>query len=122
MKLWSQLARLGAAVAAFGPPILTEAEDEPEQVAIPTLDTSNQPVAAASIEAPALDADRDLVEDMAPAPTPFVAALPVPVQPPAFAEERAAGLPRTGPKGIAKAAGVTPQPRPWHGGGQRYGG
>jgi len=121
MKLWSQLARLGAAAAAFGPPILTEAEDQPDQVAIPTIDTSNQPVAAASIEAPAVDADQDLVEDMAPAPTPNVAVQPDPVRLPTLPEERTVGL-RPGPKDGTQGHGNPARhSRPWHGGGQRYG-
>src|SRR3972149_871519 len=115
MKLWSQLARLGAAVAAFGPPILTEAEDEPDQAALPTLDRSNQPDAAASGKALALDADQDLLKDMAPAPTPFVAAQPDPVRLPDIHERSTKGPPRTRPKGIAKNEGVPPHPRPGHG-------
>ena len=31
MHIWSQIARLGAFLAAFGPPVLTETDNEPEK-------------------------------------------------------------------------------------------
>jgi len=37
MEIWTQLARLGAALAAFGPPVLTGADEAPNQVDMPTL-------------------------------------------------------------------------------------
>jgi len=119
--LWSQLARLGAAVAALSPTV-ADADDEPDQVELPTLDTNNQPVAAATIEAPNVDPDANLVEDMATASRPYVAALPAPIQTPPAPEDRTPDPPRNRPKGGAK-----PHPegkshiRSWHGGGQRYG-
>jgi hypothetical protein len=122
MKLWSQLARLGAAVAALSPAI-AEADDDPEQVEIPALDTNNQPVAAATIAATAVDPDANLIEDMSPVLTPYTAALPATVQLPPAPEERTPGPPRTRPKGSAKPhSDATPHGKSWYGGGQRYGG
>ena len=122
MKLWSQLARLGAAVAALAPAV-AEADDDPEQVEIPTLDTNNQPVAAATIAAPVVDPDANLIEDMDPVLTPYTVALPAAVQVTPTPEDRTPGPPRTRPKGRAKPhADVFPHGKSWHGGGQRYGG
>ena len=122
MKLWSQLARLGAAVAALSPAI-AEADDDPEQVEIPALDTNNQPVAAATIAATAVDPDANLIEDMSPVLTPYTAAVPAPVQLPPVPDDRSSGPPRTPPKGSAKPhSDATPHGKSWYGGGQRYGG
>ena len=122
MKLWSQLARLGAAVAALSPAI-AEADDDPEQVEIPTLDTNNQPVAAATIAATTVDPDANLMEDVNPVLTPYTVALPAHVQLPLAPEDRTPGPPRTRPKGSAKShSEATPHGRSWHGGGQRHGG
>lgn len=122
MKLWSQLARLGAAVAALAPAV-AEADDEPDQVEIPTLDTNNQPVAAATIRAESVDPDANLIEDMNPAPTPYVGALPAAIQVPQLPEDRTSGPPPARRKGGAKRrVDVLPHGKTWHGGGQRYGG
>jgi hypothetical protein len=122
MKLWSQLARLGAAVAALAPAV-AEADDEPDQVEIPTLDTNNQPVAAATIGAESVDPDENLIEDMNPALTPYVAALPAAILVPPLPDDRTPGPPPARPEGGAKPhADVLPHGKTWHGGGQRYGG
>jgi hypothetical protein len=122
MKLWSQFARLGAAVAALAPAV-AEADDEPDQVEIPTLDVNNQPVAAATIGAETADPDANLIEDMEAYPKFHVAAVPATPELPPPAEERTPGPSRTRPKGGAKThAKVMPHSRTWHGGGQRYGG
>ena len=121
MKLWSQLARLGAAVAALSPAV-AEADEEPDQVEIPTLDTNNQPVAAATIGTESVDPDANLIEDMLIDPKFHVATVPTGVQLPA-APEDGTGPTRTRAKGSAKPqASRIAHGKSWHGGGQRYGG
>ena len=122
MKNWSRLAYLGAAAVALAPAV-AKADDEPDQVEMPTLDTDNQPVAAATMEAESVDPDANLIEDMQINPRAQVAALPVAPQPPLPPEDRTPRPPRTRPKGGAKPhARVMPHGKPWHGSGQRYGG
>lgn len=121
MKLWSQLARLGAAVAALAPAV-AEADDEPDKVEIPTLDTNNQPVAVATLGAESVDPDANLTEDMLINPK-LQAAVPAAIQLPPAPEDSTPGPPRTRPKGGAKPhANSLPHGKSWHGGGQRYGG
>jgi hypothetical protein len=122
MKLWSQLARLGAAVAALAPAV-AQADDEPDQVEMPTLDITNQPVAVATIGAASVDPDASLLEDMVINPKLHVASLPLATQLPPLPEDRTPGPPRTSPKGAGKAhPNVMAHSKSWHGGGQRYGG
>jgi hypothetical protein len=122
MELWSQLARIGAAAAALSPAI-AEADDDPEQVEMPTLDTNNQPVAVASIDASALDPDANLIEDTMAGPSPYIAAVPTAIPVPTIPEGRTPGPGRARPKGGTKPdAHSLPHARSWHGGGQRYGG
>ena len=119
MRLWSQLARLGAAAAALAPAV-AEADDEPDQVEIPTLDSNNQPVAAATIGSD-VDPDANLIEDMQ-VQTKFpVADVPAGPRLPSAADDRAPDPRRTlaDPKPHVK---VMPHGKSWHGGGQRYGG
>ena len=79
MHIWSQIARLGAFVAAFGPPVLTETDNEPEKAALPTVGLTDQPVA----EAVDVDAHRTRDElAIVNVPDDF-AAIPAAVQPPA---------------------------------------
>jgi hypothetical protein len=121
MKLWSQFARLGAAVAALAPAVV-EADDEPEQVAIPTLENDRQPLAAATLEPSQIDPDANLLEDMETVPRLYVAAQPAPIQIPSAPDDRTSGPPRANPKGGAKPhPNALPHARSWHGGGQRYG-
>jgi hypothetical protein len=122
VRLWSQLARLGAAVAALSPAV-AEADDEPDQVEIPTLDANNQPVAAATIGAESVDPDANLIEDMDPAVRPYTADLPAAIQLPSPPDDRTPGPPRARPKGGAKPhPAAMAHGKSWHGGGQRYGG
>jgi hypothetical protein len=121
MKLWSQFARVGAAVAVLAPAV-ADADDDPEQVEMPTLDADNQPVAAATIGAENVDADANLIADMEIYSNLHVAAVPAAPQLPTPPQERTPGPPRTHPKAGKPHAKVLPQDRPWHGGGQRYGG
>ena len=120
MNIWSQIARLGAALAALGTPILAKADDEPDQVEMPTLDADNQPVAAATIEATTVDPDKNLVEDTMAAPSPYIAAVPAGIPAPTGPKGSTSGLPRTRGTGGAKPhADAVPHAKPWHGGGQR---
>jgi hypothetical protein len=122
VKLWSQFACLGAAIAALAPAV-ADADDEPEKVEIPTLDTDNQPVAAATIGAENVDPDANLMEDMEFYPKVHVAALPATPQLIPLPEDQTSRL-RGGPAGggAKPQAKVLPHSRSWHGGGQRYGG
>lgn len=121
MKLWSQFARLGAAVAALAPAV-AEADDEPEQVEMPTLDANNQPVAAATIAAESVDRDANLLEDMAINPQLYVATQ-VPLAPlPAPPGDKTPGPQRNRQKDrIGPHPNVASPSKPWHGSGQRYG-
>jgi hypothetical protein len=121
MKLWSQFARLGAAVAALAPAV-AEADDDPEQVEMPTIDADKKPVAAATIGTENVDPDANLIEDMEIYPESHVADVPATPQIPSPQEERTLGPPRARPKGAKPHVKVLPHDRSWHGGGQRYGG
>jgi hypothetical protein len=118
MHIWSQIARLGAFVAAFGPPVLAEAENEPEKAALPTVGVTDQPVA----EVVDVDAQRTH-DELANINVPDgFAAIPVAVQPPLVPNDSA-----TKRLGRRTAAPTKPDPiqrrtsRGWHGAGQRYG-
>ena len=121
MNVWSQIARLGAAVAAFGPPILTKADEQPDQVDLPTIDAANEPVAAATISAPVEDPDRYLFEDTEGSLARPVAVTPGAIQPAAGPVDRAPGAPPSRAKGEPSRR---PDGRPHgdsrHGAGQRY--
>ncbi len=118
MHIWSQIARLGAFLAAFGPPVLTETDNEPEKTALPTIGFTDQPVAeAVDVDAqPTRDelANVNLPDDFA--------AIPNAIQPPAPPNDN-------GDKRQSRrtATPVKPEPiqrrmsRGWHGAGQRYG-
>lgn len=122
MKIWSRLAYLGAAAVALAP-AAAKADDEPDQVEIPALDTNNQPVAAATIGGESADPDANLFPEMIISPKLHVAALPTAVQVPPRSEERTPGPPRGRPQGGATPhVRVLPHGKSWHGGGQRYGG
>jgi hypothetical protein len=121
MKLWSQTARLGAAAAALVP-VIARADDDPEQVEMPTLDPDNQPVAAATIGTENVDPDANLIADMEIYPKLHVAAVPATRQLPPPPQERTPGPPRARPMAGKPHVKVLPHDRPWHGGGQRYGG
>lgn len=122
MRLWSQIARLGAAVAALSPAV-AEADDEPDQLDIPTLDANNQPVATATIGAESVDPDANLSEDMAPNVTPYAAVLPAAIQLSPPPDDRIPGPSRARPKGGAKPhPAAMAHAKSWYGGGQRYGG
>jgi hypothetical protein len=121
MNIWSQIARLGAAVAAFGPPVLTEAADEPDQVTIPTLGVTDQPAAAVVMEAPATPPKPLEVEVVGIATDPYVAALPADTSVPNAPSVQAPGPrgptgPVAGPRGDRNR-----RPCPWHSDGHRYG-
>lgn len=122
MRLWSQLARLGAAVAAFGPPVLAEADEEPDQVTVPTLGFTGQPVAEV-VESSAVPPEPLEVEALGTGADQYIAALP--------ADTAVPPAPNTQLPGPKRARGIEesrlhgsgrPGLRPWHGGGQRYGG
>lgn len=51
MEIWAELARLGAAIAVFGPPVLTQADEEPNEVDMPTLGVGEQPTASQLLRA-----------------------------------------------------------------------
>jgi hypothetical protein len=121
MKLWSQFARLGAAVAALSPAV-ADADDDPEQTEMPTLDADNQPVAAATIGTENADPDANLIADMEIYPRFHVAAMPATTQLPPPPQERATGSPRAHPRAAKPHGKALPHDRSWHGGGQRYGG
>ena len=120
MNIWSQIARLGAAVAAFGPPVLTEAADEPDQVTIPALGVTDQPVAGVVMQSREVPAEPLEIEVVGVVTDPYVAALPAdtavpaapdaPVRQPRGGRAKADSKPHEGPR---------PGPHPWHGGGQR---
>lgn len=122
MNIWSQIARLGAAVAAFGPPVLTEAADEPDQVIIPTLGVTDQPVAGVVMESREVPAEPLEIEVVGVVTDPYIAALPADTAVPAAPDAQA---PR--PRGARAKADSRPHvngkpgPHLWHGGGQRYG-
>ena len=97
MKIWSRLAYLGAAAVALAPAV-AKADDEPDQVEIPALDTNNQPVAAATIGGESADPDANLFPEMIISPKLHVAALPATVQVPPRPEERTPGPPRGRPR------------------------
>jgi hypothetical protein len=128
MEIWVELARLGAAIAAFGPPVLTGADEEANQVDMPTLGVGEQPTANLVLDITGVRNDnvRDVDENARPDPTlfsdPYTAAVPqqsVMPQPP-----------DTKLTGKSRKFGVTPsmkgivggrsRSRGWHGGGQRY--
>ena len=118
MHIWSQIARLGAFVAAFGPPVLAETDSEPDKAALPTFGFTDQPVA----EAVDVDASTPR-EEMANIALPDqFAALPAVVEPPALPNDKAGKRLGRGTAAVAK-----PDPaqhrisRNWHGAGQRYG-
>ncbi len=103
MPTWSQIARLGAFVAAFGPPVLAETDNEPDNAALPTFGFTDQPVA----EAVDVDASTPR-EEMANIALPDqFAAVPAAVEPPALPNR-----PDPAQRGPSKG---------WHGAGQRYG-
>ena len=99
MNIWSQIASLGAAVAAFGPPILTKADEQPAQVDLPTIDAGNHPVAVASVRAPVEHPDGNLFEDTVGSLARPVAVTPAAIQPAATPVDRAPGAPPSRPRG-----------------------
>ena len=117
MHIWSQIARLGAFVAAFGPPVLAEAENEPEKAALPTVGFTDQPVA----EVVDVDAQRTR-DELANVNLPDdFAAIPVAVQPPVLPNDSTTK--RLGPRTAAPAKPDSARhrmSRSWHGAGQRY--
>ncbi len=118
MPTWSQIARLGAFVAAFGPPVLAETDNEPDNAALPTFGFTDQPVA----EAVDVDASTPR-EEMANIALPDqFAAVPAAVEPPTLPNDKAGK--RLG-RGTAAPARPDPAQRGpskgWHGAGQRYG-
>ena len=121
MKLWSQLARLGAAVAAFGPPVLAEADDEPDRVTVPTLGITDQPAAAVVMKAPTPPPEPPELEVAGMATDPYVAALPADTSVSNAANVQAPG-PRvpTGPD-AGRRVDRSRRPCPWHSDGHRYG-
>jgi hypothetical protein len=121
MNVWSQIAALGAVVAAFGPPFFSEADEEPDRATLPTIDVGDQPVAAASIDAPAGDADANLLEDTQGVLAQPDADVPAPTRLPSALENRAQLPPRSRPKPEGRPrANVGHHDRTLPGAGQRY--
>ncbi len=128
MEIWVELARLGAAIAAFGPPVLTGADEEPNQVDMPTLGTSEQPTANLVLEIASLPNEgvRDVDENARPEPAlftdPYTAAVPQQsVLPPAVDTKLTGKGGKTGATSSTKrVGGDRPRARGWHGAGQRY--
>jgi len=128
MEIWAELARLGAAIAAFGPPVLTGAYEELNQVDMPTLGAADQPTANLVLDVAGAPNDdvRDVDENAHPDPTlfmdPYTALVPQ--------QSVLAPLPdkltgKSGKPGATpstkRIGGDRPRSRGWHGGGQRYG-
>ena len=118
MHIWSQIARLGAFVAAFGPPVLAEADNGPDKAALPTFGFTDQPVPEA-VDVDASTSREDLANIALPDQ---FAAFPAAVQPPVLPTENGGNQ-----RGRRTATPAKPDPaqhrmsRSWHGGGQRYG-
>ena len=121
MKLWSQLARLGAAVAAFGPPVLAEADDEPDQATVPTLGITDQPAAAVVMEAPAPPPEPLELEVVGMVTDPYVTALPADTSVPNAANVQAPGLRGTTGPDVGPRVDRSRRACPWHSDGHRYG-
>jgi len=120
MNIWSQIARLGAA-AAFGPPVLTEAADEPDKVNIPALGVTDQPVAGVVMEAREVPAEPLEIEVVGVVTDPYVAALPADTSVPNAPGGQAPG-PRGPTRPDARPRGDrSRRPCPWHTDGHRYG-
>lgn len=129
MKIWSDIARLGAVVAAFGPPVLTKAENEVNQVDLPTLGVGEQPSATLLLEVPAspINDVRDVDENAHPDPTqfenPHVADVPQHSLLPLASDSKLTANGKNSRATLAKKTHSSDLPwsRGWHGGGQRYG-
>jgi hypothetical protein len=124
-NVWSQIARLGAFVAVFGPPVATQAAEEPERVELPTLDTANQPEAVvAGATQPDVDpyAWLDAVVAGEITPSRYFATIPADLAVPHPAWARYGELRRHPDKDSPKGRGAAkPHAGGWYGGGQRYG-
>jgi hypothetical protein len=127
MNIWSQIARLGATVAAFAPPILVRADGDAEQVALPT-EGGAQPAASLTLQREITpdelqDVDRNELPDLGTFTDPYTALLPAHPQLPPPPVEKLTGkngkLGAVNPGSAHDAAGG--RPRGWYGSGQRYG-
>jgi hypothetical protein len=125
MNAWTEIARFGAVVAVFGLPVASQADEEPEGVELPTLDTANQPAAVEAVAArPDVDAYAWLDAMVAGQiePSRYFAAMPADVTAPKPPEARSDELRRHPDKDSPMGRGA-PKPHAggWYGGGQRYG-
>jgi len=127
MEIWAELARLGAVIAAFGPPALTATDEEPNQVDMPTLGVGEYPTATLVLDLAGVpNADLpDVDANARPDPTeftdPYTALVPQqPLVPPVDTQL----MPMRRKPGVASTTkwvgGGRPRSRGWHGGGQRY--
>jgi nucleotide-binding universal stress UspA family protein len=120
----TNVARLSAAAAFFGLP-LTQVDEEPQSVDLPTLDTAYVPVAAVSTAAQQ-DVDAfawlDAVKEGQIHPVRNFAATPADTVLPQPPDARGGDFRRHAGQDKPKARrNVKPRAGGWHGGGQRYG-
>jgi hypothetical protein len=120
----TQVARLSAAAAFFGMP-LTQADEVPQTVDLPTLDTGYVPIAAISAAAEE-DVDAyawlDALKEGQITPVRNIAATPADTVLPKPSDARGGDLRHhTGQDRPKARRNVKPRAGGWHGGGQRYG-